>query len=130
MAYIIACLMASLSFILNRLLLKIIGNITIITFSPIVEEGAKTLLSFYLGADIVVTHVVFGVLEAVYDWQGAADKVKAAAFSIIGHSIFGLVTIAVLYLAENIWLGLAGGIVTHLIWNFIIFQVFQGGSKR
>lgn len=129
MAYIIACLMASLSFILNRLLIKIIGNITIITFSPVVEEGAKTLLPYYLGADIVVTHAVFGVLEAVYDWQGAADKVRAATFSIIGHSLFGLVTIAGLYLAANIWLGLAGGIVMHLMWNFIIFQVFQGGSK-
>ncbi|MDD4600291.1 hypothetical protein SDC9_22931 [bioreactor metagenome] len=127
MAYIIACLMASLSFLLNRMLLKCIGNLTIITLSPVVEEMAKTLLSFYLGADVLATHIVFGLLEAVYDWQGSQNKLKAAALSIIGHSLFGLVTVGVFYLSVNIWLGLAVGIVTHLIWNFAVLQVFSRG---
>ncbi|MGI6092223.1 MAG: hypothetical protein GX348_04795 [Veillonellaceae bacterium] len=122
MAYIIACLMASLSFLLNRVLLKYIGNLTIITASPVVEESAKTLLSFYLGADIIATHAAFGVLEAIYDWRNAEFKSKAAAFSIIGHSLFGLLTVGILHLSTSIWLGLAGGIVAHLMWNFTVIQ--------
>lgn len=123
MAYIIACLMASLSFLLNRVLLKYIGNLTIITMSPVVEEGAKTLLSFYLGADIIVTHAAFGIIEAVYDWHDAEFKSKAAAFSIIGHSLFGLLTVGALYLSANIWLSLAVGIAAHMMWNFTVIQV-------
>ncbi|MPN37044.1 hypothetical protein SDC9_184560 [bioreactor metagenome] len=91
--------------------------------SPVVEEGAKTLLSFYLGADIIATHFAFGVLEAVYDWQDAEFKIKAAVCSIIGHSLFGLLTGGILYLSASVWLGLAGGVVAHLAWNFTVIQV-------
>lgn len=122
MAYVIACLMASLSFLLNRVLLKQLGNITIITLSPLVEESAKTLLAFYLGADILVTHIVFGVLEAVYDWQNTRYKLQAGLLSIIGHGLFGGITVGILALCGNIWLGLAGGTGLHLLWNFIIVQ--------
>lgn len=127
MAYIIACLMASLTFILNRLLLKYIGNLTIITVSPVIEESAKTLLAYYLDADVLATHVIFGVLEAVYDWHNAVFKAQAAAFSIIGHSLFGLLTVGIFLLFANIWLGLASGIIVHLIWNFTVVKVYSGG---
>lgn len=127
MAYIIACLMASLSFILNRLLLKYLGNLTIITVSPVIEETAKTLLAYYLDADVLATHVAFGVLEAVYDWYHSVFKVKAVAFSIIGHSLFGLLTVGIFFLSANIWLGLASGIIVHLIWNFTVVKVYSGG---
>lgn len=127
MAYVIGCLTAGLSFILNRLLLKYVGRVTVISCSPLVEEGAKTLLAFYLGADIVVTHVTFGVLEAVYDWTNSQnDGVKAAFFSIGGHSMFGMLTLMALAVTQSIWLGLGSGLAAHLLWNVTVIRSAGG----
>lgn len=84
-----------LSFSLNKFLLKYIGLKIVISYSPILEELTKTICSYYLAADILVTHITFGVLEAIYDWyQGSASRGRIAAFlSIIGHTLFGGLTI-------------------------------------
>lgn len=123
MAYIIACLMASLSFLLNRLLLKYIGNVTVVSISPVIEETAKTLLAYYLDADILLTHVTFGVLEGIYDWYGGRYGGKAALFSIVGHSLFGLLTVGGLYFTGSIWLSLCMGVAVHLTWNVTVIRL-------
>lgn len=130
MAYVIACLMAGLSFLLNRALLKHIGNITVISMSPAVEEMSKTLLAYYLDADIFATHVTFGLLEAVYDWyNGTKDSGKAAALSIAGHSLFGVLTLVVLKLAGSIWPALGAGLATHLAWNVTMIRLIREDRK-
>ncbi len=123
MAYVIGCLMAALSFILNQVLLKYAGRVTVISYSPLVEEGAKTLFAYYMGADIVATHITFGLLEACYDWINSRENgVKAAVLSIGGHSMFGLLTYIVLIMTESIWLGLALGLAAHLAWNVTVIR--------
>ncbi|SEO92831.1 hypothetical protein [Propionispora vibrioides] len=120
MAYLIAVLMAALSFIVNKALLTRIGVKTVITYSPVIEESAKTLLSFYLGADIFLTHVVFGVIEAGYDWlTGGRGRSKAALLSVAGHSLFGGATVVTLRETGQIGLALTGAIVLHLAWNLL-----------
>ena len=125
MAYVIACLMASLSFLLNKALLKTVGPRSIVSFSPAVEEALKTLPAYYLSADILATHVTFGLLEAVYDWlpkRKSSDK--AALFSLIGHTLFGLATIAALWLADSIWMAVAAGFACHLAWNAAVVTFY------
>ncbi|CUH96486.1 hypothetical protein P22_2576 [Propionispora sp. 2/2-37] len=118
MAYVIAGLMAGLSFLLNKALLKLVGIKTVITYSPAIEESAKTLPAFYLGADVLATHVLFGLIEAVYDLMaGGTNRYRAAGCSIAGHALFGLLTAMLLFLSGNVWLALLGGIAAHLIWN-------------
>lgn len=127
MAYIIGCLMAGLSFLLNTLLLRYFGNQVIISYSPIVEELAKTLCSYYLGADILVTHIIFGILEAGYDWlkKNSEDRGLLAAFlSIIGHGLFGGLTVGVFYVSGSIFLGIAIAACVHLIWNVILIRFY------
>lgn len=124
MAYVIAVLMASLSFLLNRAALKYLGLQAVITLSPALEEAAKTLLAYYLGADIIVTHFVFGALEAAYDWRTSRRHGVAAAFlSIAGHGLFGLATVAVLALTGSVALGMAAGIILHLAWNVTVIRL-------
>lgn len=124
MAYVIACLMAALSFLLNRLALRYIGLDVVITCSPVLEELAKTLLAYYLGADILLTHVVFGGLEAVYDWHTSESHGAAAAMlSIVGHAFFGLVTVGVLSLTASLPAAQGAGIVVHLAWNVTIIRL-------
>jgi hypothetical protein len=120
MVYIIACLMAALSFILNRLALKLFGRLTVITYSPVVEESAKTLLAYFLGADILLTHFLFGLIEAFQDLYISRRRGMAAAgLSVTGHTFFGIVTVAVLKYSGYIMLGLGCGILTHLSWNLL-----------
>lgn len=125
MGYVIGCLVAALSFLLNRMLVKQIGLKTVITASPVIEEGTKTLLAFFLGADILAAHVTFGVVEACYDWhQNGRTGMKAALFSIGGHSVFGIVTILLLSISGSIGLALAAGIVAHIIWNVTVIRIY------
>lgn len=121
LAYVIACLAASGSFLLNRMLLKQIGFQTVITISPALEEMVKTLPAYYFSADILVTHFAFGLIEAVYDWLQTRERIAAAVFSIIGHSLFGGVTVWAAHLT-GIYVGLAAGIVIHLLWNTIMVK--------
>ena len=121
MAYVIACLAAGGSFLLNRALLKLFGVQTIITLSPVLEEGLKTLFAYSFGADIFVTHTVFGLVEAVYDWVQTQGRILAAFLSIAGHGLFGFVTVFTAQ-AAGVHIGLAAGIVTHLLWNTLMIK--------
>lgn len=124
MAYIIACLMAAASFLLNKAALKHIGVDVVITYSPVIEEVAKTLPAYYLGADIAITHVAFGFIEAGYDWRTSGDKkLNAALASILGHSLFGLATIGVLAVTENIFGANIAGILLHFGWNVTMVRL-------
>lgn len=133
MAYIVGLLTASLSFLANKALLKLIGPKIIISYSPILEESVKTLLSYFLGADILAAHLTFGILEAAYDWYHSPFKrVLAAISSIFGHGLFGLLTVGLLFLSGSIWVGLAGGTITHLFWNrtVVFFSENRSGRKK
>lgn len=126
MAYVIGCLMASLSFLLNKLLIKYIGLKVIISYSPIMEELTKTLCSYYFSADILATHIIFGVLEAGYDWfkRGNGERgVIAAVLSIVGHTLFGIITIGIFNLSDNVFWGIAVASCIHLCWNVTLIRL-------
>lgn len=126
MAYVIGCLMAGLSFLLNKALLKYVGLKAVISYSPVVEEITKSLCSYYLAADILVTHVVFGVLEAGYDWYNVPNRqrgVYAAIVSIVGHSLFGVITLIGLYMSGSIWVAIAGASCVHVVWNITLIRL-------
>lgn len=125
MAYVIGCLMAGLSFLLNRLLLKYIGIKVIVSYSPVVEELSKTLCSYYLSADILVTHMIFGILEAGYDWinrQNGQRGRLAVLLSIVGHTLFGGITVFVFNLSNSIFIGILAGSGIHLVWNVVLIR--------
>ena len=126
MAYVIGCLMAGLSFLLNKLLLRYIGIKVVISYSPVVEELTKTLCSYYLSADILVTHIIFGILEALYDWfnrQSGERGFIAAVLSIVGHTLFGGITVLVFNLSGSIFIGIVAGVSVHLVWNVTLIRL-------
>lgn len=121
MAYVIACLTAGISFLLNRALLQRIGVKTVVTVSPAAEEMLKTLFAYFFHADILVTHVVFGLIEAIYDWVQTRGRIVAPLLSLGGHGLFGLVT--VLTAREvGLYMGLGAGIIVHLLWNTLMVR--------
>lgn len=126
MAYVIGCLMAGLSFLLNKMLLKYVGIKAIITYSPVLEEMTKTLCSYYFAADILVTHIVFGMLEAGYDWYTTPNGQRgiwAALASIVGHSLFGALTLMGLYVSDSVWVALLGASCVHVMWNVTLIRL-------
>ncbi|MDR3589693.1 MAG: hypothetical protein P4N41_08550 [Negativicutes bacterium] len=124
MAYILAGLMAALSFLLNRVALRYVGLKAVITCGPVLEEAVKSWPAFYLGADILLTHAGFGAIEAVYDWYTSQKHGSAAAaLSIFGHGLFGLVTVGTLSLTNQFPLALGAAIVTHLAWNVVMIRM-------
>lgn len=125
MSYLIGCVVAMISFVLNRALFQRIGYKTIITYSPVVEEVCKTLPAYFIGADILVVHVTFGIIEGCYDfYQNQYTGVLAGALSIVGHFLFGLTAVVVLMLTANIYLAIVASCVFHLLWNVIVVRFF------
>lgn len=120
----VAVLAAASSFTVNRLLIYGVGNSTVFTLSPLVEELSKTLLAVAVGANVLITHCLFGLIEAVYDWrQAAANGHRAALASIIGHSLFGWLTVVAIDLVGEVIVGLAAGIAAHLTWNVVVTKI-------
>ena len=118
--------MAGLSFLLNKLLLKYIGMKVIISYSPILEELSKTLCSYYFAADILATHMIFGMLEALYDWLKRENRERgaiAALLSMIGHTLFGTVTIGIFNVSGSVLLGIAAASFVHLLWNVTLIRL-------
>lgn len=121
--------MAGLSFLLNKFLIQQLGVKAIVSCSPVLEEVMKTLGSHYFSADILLTHIIFGILEAIYDWvkrQSYKRGIIAALLSVSGHTLFGLLTVMIFNLSDNIFLGLFVGSSAHLIWN--ITWIRQGNE--
>ncbi|MDF2874957.1 MAG: hypothetical protein K0R22_1640 [Sporomusa sp.] len=131
MEYVIAALMASLSFLINRLFMRYIGPISVISLGPVVEEAAKTLLAYYLGTAIIMVHVLFGLIEAIYDWiQDGSKHLTAPFLSIAGHSLFGIVTAGILMMTGSIWLGLSAGILLHVAYNVTVVRLLANNADK
>jgi len=116
---------AMLAYVINRLGIRITGVRGIIFFVPLVEETAKTFSAYYLNAPILATHLVFGLLEAVYDLATSPQKGPTAGLvSIIGHSAFGGATSLAYFYSNNILLGLIAGLTIHILWNGAVMKYF------
>ncbi len=124
MAYVLAALMAALSFLLNRVALRYAGAKAVVTWGPALEEAAKTVPALYLGADVLLTHALFGAIEAVYDWRTSpANGPAAALLSVAGHTLFGALTMAALHFTGSPLLALGAGVAAHIAWNVALIRL-------
>lgn len=116
-------LAAILAYIVNRLGIRLTGMAGIIFFVPLVEEMAKTFSAYYLGASIILTHLVFGLVEAVYDLATSPKKgLTAGIVSVLGHSLFGGATSLAYFYSDNILIGLIAGLTIHVLWNGVVIK--------
>lgn len=124
MAYMAGFFMACLSFLVNKALLKIFGPKIIISYSPLVEESTKTLFAYCIGADILLTHVAFGAVEASYDFYHSKNfRWQAAMLSIVAHSLFGIITVITYQLSDSILIGLLLGFTAHWLGNILLVNL-------
>jgi hypothetical protein len=121
--------MAAASFILNSWFVKHWGNKALVSMGPVVEEVSKSYLAWYLGASLLVTHSTFGVIEGIYDLLNSRYGTKGCILSISGHSLFGLVTLAVYSLSGSIGLGIVMACLIHIAYNFWMIYHFTNKQE-
>lgn len=125
MSYWIGGLAALVCFALNRALFLRVGYRTVTTYSPVLEEACKTFPAYVLGAAIWPVHVVFGAIEGAYDfYTNQKSGAAAALLSVLGHTLFGAATVAVLALADSIAAAMVAGSVLHVAWNLAMVRFF------
>jgi hypothetical protein len=126
MAHVLALLMAAVSFLMNRQMLKHIGPEVILTYGPLLEEVVKSLPAYYLGVNLMAVHFTFGMIEGLWDWvSNSRQCLWATIGSIVGHSLFGFLTTLGLYLTGSIWPGLASGLAAHWVWNVMVIRALS-----
>ena len=118
MEYLLAVLAAAFSFAANRLFFEKWEAQTIVALSPVVEESAKTLPAYYLNSDILIIHLLFGVIEGALDfWRSGKSGALPGLLSVAGHSAFGALTMLLFNLTANIIMAFSGAVIAHIAWN-------------
>ncbi len=116
----LAALLAGLvGYLVNRWAVRTWGPRVILFGVPIIEELAKTGSAIFAGGAILPTHVGFGLIEAVYDWEEGRRSVHGAAaiIGLIGHAAFGWITEWITTLSGHLIYGLLTATAVHLLWN-------------
>lgn len=123
MRFLAAGLLASLiAWMGNRVLDSRSGIRLVTILVPFWEEILKTGLAFSLGAPIIWTHAVFGLVEAINDVLHSPKGVAAGIFGWGGHMLFGYLT-SLAYLAGGSPLGgLLTGVAAHMVWNLLVVK--------
>jgi len=110
---------AGVAWVTNRFVVKFLGERAIIWLIPWLEEFFKTGIAVFSGASILLTHGVFGTIEAIYDYTVSPRwGIWAGLLSMGSHWLYGVVTVLVTQQTSS-WLGgiLSAGFL-HVLWNY------------
>ena len=119
--YLLAGLIAATAaYSVNRLLVRRFGIQVIVFITPILEEGLKTGAAYFFQTSILSVHLLFGMIEGIYDLQTASRGISAGLMSIVWHGVFGGVTIFVASFMGNLVYGLLAAIFLHYIGNNLV----------
>jgi len=117
MNFIFTGLLAScLAFIINRYLVSRIGNQAIVYIIPILEESLKTFSCYIFGADLILVHLIFGIVEGTFDYL---NNRIAALLAVFSHLLFAYITL-IIWSLSNIVLAILITSLIHMTWNYLI----------
>lgn len=132
MAIVLAGLLAALfSFLANSLALKSYGPMAAVGAIPLLEEVAKTVPAFLLGAPILMTHGVFGLIEAWHDFYSRRGRAGISPLlSVAGHLAFGGMTQFFYSFTGVLGYGIAAAAAAHCLWNLGIPLIIPRGGNQ
>ncbi|MTI83325.1 MAG: hypothetical protein FH756_05330 [Firmicutes bacterium] len=124
MTFILAGLTASgLSWILNGLLVDKVGRWWVVVFGPGMEELSKTGIALFLGTNIFLSHLTFGVVEAVRDITGGQPgSWLAGLVSFISHSVFGFMATLSYQKTGSFLFAVIIPLIFHFLWNGVVLM--------
>lgn len=97
------------------------GLALIVLVAPVAEEVIKTGLALLLGADVFLTHVVFGGAELVADFSGGRGIWPGLA-ALALHSLLGFVT--AWFLAYAGMAAVVPAAMLHAMWNYTALRLW------
>lgn len=115
----------ALSYLLNIILLPRAKD-SIYLITPVIEESAKTFLALALGGSVIITHGIFGLIEAVYDlFPFESKKIRAFSISFVSHLLFGFLTLGIygFFLSWNFAVILVSA--AHMTWNYLVIKLIK-----
>jgi hypothetical protein len=134
MSYLGAGLLAAGSaWLINRFVLRYFGEQSIIWIIPWLEEIIKTSAALFMGVSLMMTHGIFGLVEAVHDYVYSPKwGFFAGLASIVSHWFYGWLTY-VIYTETASWpfsVVCVGSL--HVLWNILMVRLFTyySGLKR
>ena len=113
---------AALAYLINRYLVNRFGPYTIVFITPILEEGLKTGLALAVHAAILPVHIVFGLIEGIYDLKTSRVGTLAGLLGVFWHITFGLITIFVTKAMGHVVFGLIAAMFVHYLGNSIVVK--------
>lgn len=131
MQALLAILLASTAaYLSNRWLVRRLGNLSIITIVPVLEELLKTGSSVLMSASLWWVHLGFGALEAVSDILQRPRPFPVVGYiaawcSLVGHGAFAAVTIWGWAATGSLLWGLLLGSGLHLLWNVSVARLVE-----
>ena len=126
---IIIPIVAIISYLANSYLFTKIRDYSVIT-AGVIEEVLKTYGGYFAG-QILLTHIIFGVVEAFIDIKNNGNKgVLPAIFSVLGHGAFGYITVTVYSLTGVLLYGILSGIFSHIIYNTLVVGLVNNMHNR
>ncbi|HBS60783.1 MAG: hypothetical protein AAGU23_08310 [Bacillota bacterium] len=104
--------------VINRWGIKRFAFAEVVWIGPAIEELGKTGIALVLGAMVLPVHVCFGITEGMFDLRGGTRQSGAAAVvSVLGHGIFGYITVWGHEIFASWWGGILPAVMAHMFWN-------------
>lgn len=118
------------TYVFNRASRRLTGRATVVFMAPGFEESFKTGAALLAGAPVLATHLVFGLIEGVYDLTvpgprrdpqtAIGRRVGAAVASLGAHALFGAVTLVIADLTYSWPAGVAAAYGIHVGYNALV----------
>ena len=120
-------LAALLSYYINSKALKKTGEKAIIYLAPVFEELFKTGFALVFGGVVILSHVTFGAVEALYDMREnrGITAYWAGFASLVSHTVFGTITQYSIYYLGNVIFGVSIAVVAHVVWNYAVINFIK-----
>jgi len=127
---------AILAYASNWLTRGLMGRSTVVFVAPGLEESFKTTAALVAGAPVLPTHIAFGLVEALHDLRASnaaaagggpragegpvPNRAGAALASVLGHALFGAVTVTAQEVSGSWPIGVGAAYLLHVGWNALV----------
>lgn len=117
---------AASAWLINRNLVIHGGDRAIIWLVPPFEELLKTGLALLIGSDVMLTHGVFGFLEAIHDYRTSPRWGLAAGLaSIVSHYSLGYGTVVFSRVFYSWITAVFASSLLHILWNLFMVRFIE-----
>lgn len=116
---------ALMAWIINQALIRLgfRGKQILAIFGPVVEETLKTGLALIFKTPIIAVHVIFGLVEGLWEIVNKPHSIGPVMAAWGGHTFFGLLAYVSYNITEQSGIAWMSGLLAHLVWNRLILTL-------